>query len=172
MCGFECARMTSPRVRVGSRTSATLTPTFEGKERIKDFLPLKLSIRHASWLNSQMRSSQSSTRINSTTRSSNFRLARRAGLKITTSQPIERARHAQKIAILYTYTTHASGKKSNAKCFKLTYEKVLPKRRGVEIMTSDEHFGQLLCFMIAGRCVAHSFLYKTRATHLSNAEWN
>ena len=46
---------------------------------MSDFLPLYALTRHASWLNSQILSSQSSTRMNSTTRSSSFRLARLAG---------------------------------------------------------------------------------------------
>lgn len=41
-----------------------------------------------------------------------------------------------------------------------------------ETMTSELHVFQLLCFMIAGLWVAHSFLYNTRATQRSNAEWN
>lgn len=40
------------------------------------------------------------------------------------------------------------------------------------IMTSLEHLSHLLCRMIAGRAVAQSFLYTTRETQRSNAEWN
>jgi len=40
------------------------TPTLLGKLRIKDFLPLKLVTRHCSWLNSTIRLSQSSSRMN------------------------------------------------------------------------------------------------------------
>ncbi len=39
-----------------------------------------------------------------------------------------------------------------------------------EIMTSEFAVVQPLCFMMAGRCVAHSVLYSTRATQRSNAE--
>jgi hypothetical protein len=39
-------------------------------------------------------------------------------------------------------------------------------------MTSLEHLSHLLCRMIAGRAVAQSFLYTTRETQRSNAEWN
>ena len=68
---------------------------------------------------------------------------------------------------------------------------VFPKRRGVlrvqrkacqlgarqrrsvsthDIMTSLEHVFHSLCSIMAGLWVAHSVLYRTRATHLSNAE--
>lgn len=40
------------------------------------------------------------------------------------------------------------------------------------IITSELHLSQPLCFMIAGRAVAHSDLYSTRETQRSNAEWN
>lgn len=74
--------------------------------------------------------------MNSTMRSNSLRDARRAGENTTISVPKDRARHAAKMAML----------------------KVFPNRRGVEIMTSLEHLGQLLCFMMAGREVAQSFL--------------
>jgi hypothetical protein len=87
--------------------------------------------------------------MNSTTRSSIFRDALRAGLKITTSQPWVRARAAQKIAI----------------------ENVFPNRRGVLIITSELHFSQPFLRIMAGRSVAHSSRYKTRATHFVKLSW-
>ena len=38
--------------------------------------------------------------------------------------------------------------------------------------TSDLHVFQLLCRIMAGFCVCHSSLYRTRATHCSNCSWN
>jgi len=85
--------------------------------------------------------------MNSTMRSGSLRDARRAGLKTTISHFIVSARHAAKIAI----------------------EKVFPKRRGVEMSTSEEHLSQPFFFMMAGRCVPQSSLYSTRAVERSNA---
>ena len=75
-----------------------------------------------------------SKRTNSIILSKSLRDARRAGLKTTTSHLSVRARHAAKIAIL----------------------NVLPKRRGVEMRTSDGHVGQPFFFIMAGRMVAQS----------------
>ena len=100
-------------------------------------------------------------------------------LKITISQPSERARAAQKMAILRT--THACAKAARGGAVNyvrrgVTYENVLPNRRGVLratrdmleafhvrvhvvahlIRTSELHLSHWLCFMMAGREVDHS----------------
>jgi hypothetical protein len=59
-----------------------------------------------------------------------------AGLKTTISQPKDKAKQAQKMAI----------------------EKVLPNLRGVEIKTSEEHLSQSFSNIMSGRLVAQSFL--------------
>ena len=74
----------------------------------------------------------------STMRSSNLRLARLAGEKTTISVPNDMARQAQKMAI----------------------EKVLPKRRGVEMSTSLEQRCQEFFFMIAGLCMTRVDVWK------------
>lgn len=65
-------------------------------------------------------------------RSSSLRLARLAGENTTISTPSERARQAQKMAI----------------------ENVFPKRRGVDMSTSELHLVQPSAFMICGLSVA------------------
>ena len=76
---------------------------------MSDLRPSKAFNLQASWLYSQMRFSPPASLTNSTILSSNFRDARLAGEKTTTSRPKASERQAQKIAIL----------------------KVFPNRRGV-----------------------------------------
>jgi hypothetical protein len=107
-----------------------------------------------------MELSQSSRRINSTILSKSLRDARRAGLKTTISQPNDRAIHAAKMAMLRSkrWCEQRACRYERKVQASVNHLNVLPKRRGVLISTSDEHLSHLLCFMIAGREVAQSFL--------------
>jgi hypothetical protein len=54
----------------------------------------------------------------------------------------------------------------------LFHLKVLPKRLGVEIKISEEHFVHLFFSMMTGLAVDQSFLYMTRLVARMNASWN
>jgi hypothetical protein len=114
------------------------------------------------WLNSTMLLSYPKRRINSTIRSSSLRDALRAGLKMTISKEQDRARAAAKIAMLCT-RAQGSGVITRV-CYsaRLSYENVLPKRRGVLISISEGALSQLYFRMIDGRDEAQSWRNATR----------
>jgi len=77
----------------------------------------------------------------STMRSSNLRLARRAGLKTTISQPNDRAKHAQKMAILQRRKQVVSDVHTNIQIPECGIPKRLPK----PTWRTDQDLRRALC---------------------------
>lgn len=83
----------------------------------------------------------------STTRSSSFLLARLAGEKMTTSSGMARAITATKMATLHD---GSDSRRHTGWRGQQSYLNVLPKRRGVEIMTSENFRFQPIFSIIFG----------------------
>ena len=113
----------------------------------------------------------SSKRRNSTILSKSFREARRAGLNITISRLVDKAKQAQKMAMLHKHTTEVSARMRGWER-EFAYENVFPNRRGVLIRISEGDLAHPFFAMIVGRATPHEWRYITLPQARMKALWN